>query len=159
MGGMTGVWAIEELTAAVPEVEARWPIAAVLADVRGAAAARPFLEELRRAGVEPQPVDVHRRLLAAVPELGETFGLAHVYAELGSLVAQRRDAGDRALVARALAHVERLHADAPPALATQARTAVLGDGDGAADGWTAAWLELAGPRTLAARGGRRTTSA
>lgn len=143
MGGMTGVWAIEELRAAVPEIEARYPIAAVMEGVEAPA----FLMELERADVAPQPADVHRRLLAAVPELGKAYGLDHVYAELGSLVTERRDDGDRALVARALAHVERLHVDASPELAAQARAAVFGDGSG----WTAEWLELAGPRTLAAR--------
>lgn len=147
MGGMTGVWAIEELRAAVPELEPRWPIAAVLAEAGRREGTRSVLRELAEADVPPAPADAHRRLLAAVPELGEGFGLPAVYAELGSLVAERRDAGDRALVARALAHVERLHADGPSYLSAQARAAVLGG-----DGWTPAWLELAGPRTLAARG-------
>jgi hypothetical protein len=151
MGGMDGVWAIEELAAAVPELEARWPAAGVLQafgarveawerEDPGAprlARARAFSAEL--AGAAPAGRDAHRRLLAAVPDVGPVFGLDLAYAALAELLAE----GDRDVARRALAHAEVVVATGPEEVAALLVAAV----GPAAERFP----DLAGPRTLSRR--------
>jgi hypothetical protein len=88
---------------------------------------------------------IHRQLLAAVPEVGPTFGLEDVFLAFGGFVIRTRDAGDRELVLRALGFLECLLADGPPEVAERAIQSTFRNGN-----WSSEWIARVGPRTRAA---------